>query len=345
MTPKIHASVLALCIVLLSCKPNIKETSGVPDSAIPVITHLVSNTGTTSTLSLSGNVEGYTTVRLGFMVPGKINFIACQEGQAITNGQLLASIDPANYQIAKAQADIQVNQVKDEYNRIKLMYDRNSVSESDFNKVKFSLQQAIQQQKLHAKNLADTRLYSPISGVLLKKMAEAGEIIGSGNPLFVVSDISRVKVIAFIPETELSRVRLGDEAKVYISSLDKTFTGKVTEIGSAAEATSRAFSVKVDINNPGLHIRPGMITEILLEKRPTDQMLTVPAEAILHDTDNYTYVFVADSIGKRAYQRKVTLGKMIDSEVEITSGIHQGELVVTGGQQKLSNGMSISLNK
>lgn len=345
MASKIRVSVLALSMALLSCQSNKKEPSTASSAAIPVITHKASNTSATSPLSLSGNVEGYTTVRLGFMVAGKINFIANQEGQKITKGQLLSSLDPTSYQIAKAQADIQVNQIKDEYNRIKLMYERNSVSQSDFNKVSFSLQQATQQQKLHAKNLADTRLSSPITGVLLKKMAETGEIVGVGSPLFVVSDISRVKVNAFIPETELNHVKLGEMAKVYISSIDKTFTGKITEIGSAAEATSRAFSVKVDLDNPGLHIRPGMIAEILFEKRSANQMLTLPAEAILHDTDNQTYVFVADSSQQKAYKRNVTVGQLINNQIEVTSGIHDGELVVTGGQQKLSDGMAISMNK
>lgn len=345
MTSKIHASVLALSIALISCQSNKKDPSTATSAAIPVITHTVSSSGTTSTLPLSGNVEGYTTVRLGFMVAGKINFISSQEGQKVTKGQLLSSLDPTSYQIAKAQADIQVNQIKDEYNRIKLMYDRNSVSQSDFNKVNFSLQQATQQQKLHAKNLSDTRLYSPISGVLLKKMAEAGEIVGVGNPLFVVSDISRVKVNAFIPETELNRIKLGEHAKVYISSLDKTFTGKVTEIGSSADATSRAFTVKVDMDNPGLQIRPGMIAEVLFEKQSANQTLTLPTEAILHDTDNQTYVFIADINQQKAYKRKVSVGQLMNNQVEINSGIKEGELVVTGGQQKLSDGMTISLNK
>lgn len=345
MIPKIHVYVLALSIAFFSCQPNRKESSTVSGTAIPVITHQVSSTGSTSTLPLSGNVEGYTTVRLGFMVAGKISFISSQEGQEVAKGALLSSLDPTSYQIAKAQADIQVNQIKDEYHRIKLMFERNSVSQSDFNKVNFSLQQATQQQKMQAKNLADTRLYSPIAGVLLKKMAETGEIVGVGNPLFVVSDISRVKVSAFIPETELNKVRLREEASVYISSLGKTFTGKVTEIGSAADATSRAFTLKVDLDNPGLQIRPGMIAEVLLQSRSANQMLTMPVEAIVHDTDNQTYVFVADSVRQKAYKRKVTVGQLINDQVELTSGIQAGELVVTGGQQKLSDGIAITLNK
>ncbi|WP_332367629.1 efflux RND transporter periplasmic adaptor subunit [Spirosoma telluris] len=139
-----------------------------------------------------------------------MNFIAADEGQTIRKGQLLASLDPTNYGIAKELADVQVGQVSDEYNRLKLMHDRNSLSDADFAKVNFSLQQAKVQQKLQTKNLSDTKLYAPISGVMLKKMAEVGEITGVGTPLFVVSDISKVNVNAYIPESELHTVRLGN---------------------------------------------------------------------------------------------------------------------------------------
>lgn len=156
-------------------------------------------------ISLSGNIEGFKTVRLGFLVAGKIDQIAFNEGDKVPKGHMIASLDPSSYNIAKEMADIQVNQVQDEYNRLKIMHDNNSLSESDFSKITFGLQQAKAQQKLHTKNLADTRLYSPIEGILLKKLAETGEITGVGLPLFVISDIRKIKVSAFIPENELHK--------------------------------------------------------------------------------------------------------------------------------------------
>ncbi len=150
------------------------------------------------------------------------------EGQNVGQGQLIAPLDPSNYSIAKEITDVQVNQASDEYTRLKLMHDRNSLSESDFKKIDFTLQGAKAQQKLLGKNLADTHLYSPISGILLRKLAERGEIVSTGTPVLVVSDINRVKVNAYIPENQLSQIRIGQEAQVLVGALGKTFTGKVT---------------------------------------------------------------------------------------------------------------------
>ena len=161
----------------------------VTESPVPVLISPVEKISSAREITLSGNIEGYKTVRLGFMVAGKINFIAAEEGEHVARGSLLSGIDPESYAIAKELADIQVEQAEDEYNRLKLMHDNKSLSESDFAKIGFGLKQARAQQKLHNKNLADTRLYSPIDGVMIKKLAEVGEITGVGIPLFIVSDI------------------------------------------------------------------------------------------------------------------------------------------------------------
>ncbi|WP_460637434.1 efflux RND transporter periplasmic adaptor subunit [Larkinella harenae] len=337
-------SILALGLFLGSCQPKNTETE-VTETALPVVAEPVHKLATNRDISISGNIEGSRTVRLGFMVGGKINFIAADEGQFVRKGQLLSSLDPTNYGIAKEIADVQVNQVTDEFNRLKLLRDRNSLSESDFAKVNFGLQQAKAQQKLQGKNLSDTKLYAPISGVLLKKMAEVGEITGVGTPLFVVSDINTVNVNAFIPENELHNIKLGQSASVLVSSLNETFIGKVTEVGSAADASSRAFTVKIQLKNPKQLIRPGMIAEVKLASNQKADLLALPAEAVLHDLDNQSYVFVVDSAQQKAFKRKVSVGQLINNQIEITSGLNAKELVVTGGQQKLSDGALISLSK
>jgi RND family efflux transporter MFP subunit len=329
---------------IAACKSENNKTTAQSDP-ITVVTEAVKLAASGTELTVSGNIEGNKTVRIGFMVAGKINFIAAQEGQSVSSGQLVSSLDPTNYSIAKELVDIQVRQVSDEYNRLKIMYERNSVSEGDFKKVGFALEQAQAQQKLHAKNLSDTKLYSPISGVLLKKLAEVGEITGVGNPILVISDISKVKVNAYIPENELHTVRLGQSASVKITSLDSTYTGKVVEVGSAADPTSRAFTIKVELPNPQWLIRPGMIAEVKLSSGHTKNIIGVPTEAVMKDLNNQSYVYVADVVQNKAFKRKVSLGNLFNNQIEITSGLNDGETVVTGGQQKLTDGSSITITK
>jgi len=250
-------------LTLGSCKNKEGDTKE-ETRPFSVVAQKIEENSYASNISVSGNIEGNKTVRLGFMVAGKIDRINVNEGQNVGQGQLIATLDPSNYSIAKEITDVQVNQASDEHNRLKLMHDRNSLSESNFKKIDFTLQGAKAQQKLQGKNLSDTCLYSPISGILLRKLAEPGEIVSTGTPVLVVSDINRVKVNAYIPENQLSQIRIRQEAQVLVGALGETFTGKVTEVGGSADVTTRAFTVKIEVPNPKHNIRPGMIAEVQL---------------------------------------------------------------------------------
>jgi RND family efflux transporter MFP subunit len=344
MTNKYISAFLLIIIVLTGCKAKKTNKENKEDSVAVVISP-AKRIMSQKIISLSGNIEGDRTVRLGFMVTGKIDYIAVNEGENVSKGMLLSSLDPANYSIAKELADIAVNQVQDEYNRLKMMHDSNSLSESDFAKISFGLQQAKAQQKLHTKNLSDTKLYSPIDGVLLKKLAEAGEIIGAGMPLFAVSDIRKVKVSAFIPENELHDIKIGQSAQVFISSLSSTFEGKVIELGSAADPASRAFQVRILVGNPGLKIRPGMIAEVKIVSGTGNELLSIPVEALQHDFNDQTFIYVVDTVQNKAFRRNVSTGKLVNENIEILSGLNEHEAVVTGGQQKLVNGSQVTIVK
>jgi membrane fusion protein (multidrug efflux system) len=327
---------------LTSCKTKDKHVTGEPLSRA-VKTEVVHTDTIAQVVSVSGNIEGNTTVKLGFMVGGKINYVSNKEGESIAKGQLIAGLDPTNYSIAKGSADVQVSTATDEFNRLKILHDGGSLSEGDFSKIGFNLQQAKLQQQLQQKNLSDTRLYSPISGVLLQRQAEIGEIVGVGVPLFVIADIKKVKVLAYVPEGELHEVKIGQTSKITISSLDKEFTGKVTEVGSAADASSRAFTIKIELENPGSFIRPGMIAEARIKTTKKKQMILLPAECIQQDLANRSYVFVVDKTQNKVFKRRISLGNMFDNKIEIISGLTDGEVVVTSGQKRLSDGWSISI--
>jgi RND family efflux transporter MFP subunit len=334
-----------LTILLLAGCTGKKSNPVTNETAIPVLTTKASRIRSGTEISLSGNIEGSKTVRLGFLVAGKIDFIAANEGHLVAKGELLSSLDPTNYGIAKELADIQVNQVQDEYDRLKLMHDNKSLSESDFAKISYGLQQAKVQQKLHTKNLADTKLYSPISGILLKKLCEVGEITGVGIPLFVVSDIRKVKVSAFIPENELHNIKLGQDARVIVSSLNDTFNGRIIEVGSAADAASRAFSVKIEVENPKLFMRPGMIAEVTIVTGQDNELMVIPVETVLHDFNNQSFVYVVDESTGKAFKRSVSLGKVMDDKIEVISGLKETDLIVSGGQQKLVDGSPVIITK
>lgn len=322
-------------------KPN-EETGNLP---VEVITQRLSRSIIADDISLSGSIEGNKTIKLGFLVAGRINYMAREEGQPVYKGQWLAGLDPTSYSIAKELADIQVGQVEDEYNRLKLMHDNNSLSESDFVKITSGLEQARAQQKMQEKNLKETKIYSPVDGVVLMRLAEPGEITGVGMPVLVVSEINKVKVNAFIPENDLYKIITGQDVQIRVSSLDTIYHGRIIEVGSGADPASRSFPVKIEVENSGLLLRPGMIAEVYAESPDRRSVLIIPAEAVLHDFDNQSFVFVVDTVKNMVFKRNVSPGKIYKNLVEIVTGLGEGESIVTGGQHKLVDGSLVRIVK
>ncbi|MCD7973716.1 MAG: efflux RND transporter periplasmic adaptor subunit [Candidatus Azobacteroides sp.] len=346
MTKKYVVFPLLISLFLFSSchkKSGVATDTGENDSIL-VITEKIGKSNVSNRLFLSGNIEGNKTVRLGFMVPGKINYFPVEEGQKVNSGQFLASLDPVDYTIAKNIADVQVEEATDQYERLRIMHDRNSVSDSDFKKVEFALKQARNEQALQAKNLSDTRLYAPFNGILLKKLAEKDEIVAQGLPVLVISDISKIKADIYVPENELSYIKIGETASVTIGALNKVYQGKITEVGSVADATSRAFTAKVELNNPDLLIRPGMIAEVNIDTGRSQEVLTLPIEALMKNMDGSSYVYVVDREKQKAFRRKIVPGPVTANRIEVISGLREGEEVVIGGNQNLYDGAPVSLS-
>ncbi|ADB38575.1 efflux RND transporter periplasmic adaptor subunit [Spirosoma linguale] len=340
-------SILTLSACQSSSDKKQNQTAAVTETpvAIPVVVSRVQDTTEGGQLILSGSTESETTVNLGFMVAGKLNRVTIQEGQTVHAGQLIASIEPTDYQLGVTIANANVARVQDEYNRLTILKERGSVTPSDYEKVVTGLDEVKARQQLAAKNLRETKLYSPISGIVARKGANPGEIIPQGQPLFQIADIQPIKVRVSVPESEVGQLRLGQSAQVTIPAINGTYTGKISLIGAVADPASRAYSVKIDLPNPKLQIRPGMIADARIPSARQSKALSLPGNAILRDDDQSTYVFVADSQKKQAFKRKVTIGKIFASNVEITSGLTPSDLVVTGGQQKLQEGASIQFNQ
>lgn len=331
-----------LLFILASC--NSKKENDKQDKAITVQATQIDSSTTSKNLSLSGNVEARETLRLGFMVAGKVKQITLKQGEKIQKGALLADLDATEYNIGLHAAKAKLIEVQDQYDRLKIMYERNSIPEADFIKVKSGLEQAKAQKQLREKNVRDTRLYAPIEGVLLKKMVSEGEIIDKGMPLFALADIDKIHINTSVPEGEINRVKIDQEAEVEIPALDTTYMGKVIEVGLAAEAETRTYTAKIEIENPQRKILPGMIAQLNLETQHKVRVLSLPGRAIINGSGNNSYVYVLDKEKNRAFKRDVSVGKMQSNEIEITSGLEPGEWVITGGQQKLSDGSLVTTN-
>lgn len=332
-------TILVASIIVSSCGKNKEETTA---AIVPKVNvkDLVSEKQP-EILSYSGTIEADNTVALGFSVPGRIVSVNVQEGQHITTGQLLATIETTTYKNAFDIANAGLEQANDNYKRLNELYTKGSLPERDFIAVKVAVAQAIANKNLAAKNLADTKLYAPFTGIITTKSTEKGASAAPGIPVFTIMKTDKVYATVAIAESEIAKFKIGTAAKVKIASINETFEGKISILNPSADLTTRTFEAKVLLNNQKGNLLPGMISDIKIETGSTIDAITIPADAIVRDADDITYAFVVES--NHAIKKRVNLGNFKGEEVIVNDGLKSGDKVIISGQRKLKDGQTVSL--
>ena len=234
-------------------------------------------------IKVSGNIEA-TDVRLSFRVGGKIVELLTDEGRVIGKGDLVARLDPDELTKIRDEAEANLTATKYEYERARDDYIRaenlfaaGSIPEQKRDAARTKAESlAARVEALEASlALADTRLgfvelRSPLNGFVLVKSAEAGEVVAPGSPVFTTADIRNIWLTAYIDETFLGKVKLGQEAYVKTDSYsDKEYPGYLSFIAQEAEFTPKhiqtteervklVYRIKIKLDNSSLDLKPGM---------------------------------------------------------------------------------------
>lgn len=264
-----------------------------------------------------------------------------------------------------AQAKAAFDQAEDEYRRMKTLFERKSLAPNDFRKIEAQWKvagerysearegarredvaaaqakssQADSGVRLSQKRVSDTRLVSSINGVVARRLHASGEMVAAGYPVVVLMDLNPVRVKVGVPEMEISKIRIGQTARVQIPSMDgQEFAGRVELLGYAAEAQSRTFAVRLLVPNPNLVLRAGMIAEAEIEGGTIQKVMTVPGEAVVRDPQGALLLYVYYPDKQRVFARRIQTGRATGTEIEITGGITAADQIVIAGQQKLREG-------
>eukprot|EP00388_Colpodella_angusta_P003524 GDKJ01012403.1.p3 GENE.GDKJ01012403.1~~GDKJ01012403.1.p3 ORF type:complete len:344 (-),score=21.58 GDKJ01012403.1:240-1271(-) len=338
---KYPALAVMLLTVLSSC--GNKEEKTVKAVPSKVIVHEISTSHQKQELVYSGTIEPDNVAQIGFAVPGIVKHISVQEGQKITKGQLLASLDASEYVNALAIADAGYEQAVDMYNRLDGLYKKGSLPEKDFIDIKTKLAQAKANKSINAKHIADSKLYAPMSGIITVKSIEQGSTAAPGIPAFTIIKTDQVYAKVAVPESEVGSLKMGTTVDIFVPTLKKTFKGKISIINPQADAVSKTYSVKVRLANVDGSLLPGMLAQTKIGTGKMIDQISIPTKAIMQDADGLTYVFVANE-NKKAIRTRVTIGNALgNNELLIQNGLLKGQKVIISGQSNLRDGADISL--
>ena len=328
----------ALCLALAGCGQQ-PQTPTERTTRVCALT--VTPDSTVLTHEYVGTLEEESGIVLSFPVPGTVRSVEVREGEHVTSGALLATLDAINLRSTDQAAQATLRQAQDAMNRLQQLYDKGSLPEIQYIEAQTKLAQARATAEIAAQNLNDSRLTAPCAGVIGRRAVEAGENIAPGQPVLTLLDTHTVLAKIAVPEREIADLKIGDRATIRVAALgDRTFRGIITEKGVEGDPLSHTYAVRIRLNNSDGSLLPGMVCNAAIQRADEPQLIILPARAIQLSHTGEHFVWTITDEG-RAARTAVTVGALTERGVEIRSGLHPGDRVITEGTQKIGNGSKV----
>jgi RND family efflux transporter MFP subunit len=289
-----------------------------------------------------GIVEEHEATAVSFTGMGVVKRILVNEGQAVSKGQLIAEMDDTQARNLLTGAEAQMAQANDAFERYKMLHDNGSLPEVQWVEIQSKVAQAKSQLEVARKNLADCRLIAPVSGIIGKKLTGTGETALPSQAVVNILDISSVKVKVAVPEAEIGSVNANTQTTILVEAINGRYQGGRIEKGVQADALTHTYDIRINVVNDGRKLLPGMVATVRFatEGSLADSSKMIPLTAVQKKSDGGLFVW---TVGKdsTAHRTTVTIGQTQGNYVNIIDGLSIGDLIVTEGYQKLSEGTKV----
>ena len=297
-------------------------------------------------LDIQGNVDTKENILVQPEYSGTLTSLTVKAGDRVSKGQILARVDDAGMSSQLASAENQYSLAKTTFERQKNLWDKKIGSEIQYLQ---SQAQMVSSQKAVAQiraQLSKTVVRAPFSGTIDEVFAEKGQVVApSVQGLMRIVNLSNMYVSTTVPETYIGKLKIGDQVDVYLTSLGKTYKGKVRQVGNFINPNNRSFGIEVSIPNPDNLLRPNQVAKLKITDYTSKDAIVVPTNVIQEDGKGANYVYVVEgSNGKTGKAKKVlvSIGKSADNGTEILSGLSANDIIVTEGVNSISEGMKLN---
>lgn len=339
---------IIIALLLAGCGEPPAETSTDKSVTVPVETTIVKAETVTQNVGLTGVIIPVNAADIISEVSGKVEKINAKLGDRISSNDTLAVVDDriplANYLQAKSQVLSAENNLN--IAKINLQSDEDLFKHGDISKLAFENSQlavkSAEANLLSAKaNLSllekayyDTRIMSPINGIISRKYINIGTMVNSGMHVYSVVDLSKLKIETGIAQNLIDKVQVDSKAEISFSGLNHPkFQGVVKHISPQADEATGVFKIEIHLNNtPDNKILAGMAADIILTLTSIAESISVPDHAIVtRNGDEYVYK-IENNIAKMV---KIKSGGVFGSRVLIDEGISEGDQIVVVGMKNL----------
>ncbi len=330
-------------LLLISCSSKEQKTI---DRTVLVKIDTVQHHRNDLIISYPGKIKANEDIEIAFQVSGTIQKVYVDAGSRVKKGDLLANLDPTDYKIQLTATQAEYNRIKGDAERIITLYQRGSVSKSDYEKAVYGLEQISAKLEAHKKALADTHLYAPFNGYIQKKHFSANETVAAGFPILSLFNQNVLEAEINIPATDYLRRNSFHEFYCTIDRNPQTkYPLKLTSINQKANLnqlyTARfSFIPQPDIPLP----TPGMTATVYIELQLDESQLTIIPLSAVREINGDCSVWVYDSNTHQINSRKIELIEIKrNGKVTVSSGLKPGEIIVSAGVNSLKENQKVKV--
>lgn len=297
-------------------------------------------------LEIQGSVETKENILIQPEFSGTLVALNVKAGQRVSKGQILGKIDDAGMSQQLASIENQYALAKTTFERQKNLWDKKIGSEIQFLQAQtqmISAQKAVAQMRAQ---VAKTIIRAPFSGTIDEVFVERGQVVAP-NPqgLMRIVNLANMYVQTTVPETYIGKLKPGTLVDVYLTSLGKTYKGKVRQVGSFINPNNRSFGIEVSLPNPANLLRPNQVAKLKIIDYTVTNAIVVPTNIVQEDAAHNKFVFIATQVkDNKAIAKKVVVktGKSSDNVTEILSGLAANDVIITEGANSIADGMKLN---
>lgn len=292
-------------------------------------------------MSANGNFAPNQELMFSPEVMGQITSIRVKEGDYVSRGQVLATVDDRYLRLEMETANEQYQKLLVDQKRLESALQSGGVTQAQVDEIALGVKRAENGIEQLRKRLSDVSVKAPISGMINRKLVELGSLASPGVPLFEIVDVSRLKLKLNVDERQVVQLKKGDRVEVRAQVFpDKPLTGHISFIAAKSDfALNFPVEITLDAGVKG-EIKPGMYGTAYFNFQESEPALLVPRTAFLGSVKNGEVYIVKNNV---AHIRKVTPGNIYGEQVEILQGLEEGETIVIAGQINLEDGAKVKI--
>lgn len=312
-------------------------------SSIPVTVAEVKKEKLSIPMTYLGTTYPYNEVNIASEVTGKVVGVYFNIGDKVYKGKTLVRLDAETKTAALMTAEINFDKAEKDLERYEELYKQNSITETQLETARQLYKQAESQLIIARKQVADTKIIAPFSGVITNKTVEVGAVISPGTPLGTLINISSLKIRINVPENEVFRIKVGLPATVTSEVYpDKQFEAKVININSKGD-DAHTFQVELSMKNSSYFpLKAGIFVKVYFGSVSDLETLVIPRNALLGSIREPQVYVVNENM---VLLKNIKIGVAIGDKVEVKEGLNLNDQVVVSGQLNLKDSAVVSIVK